>query len=108
MKIWLDDQWDDPETPARHPPAGWYPFKSPKKVIYLIKINLVDEISFDHDLGEKVLGNGATIAKCIEKRAFQGKGRRIKWSIHSQNPIGALNIRRAMEAAEKYWLANGI
>lgn len=23
MKIWLDDQLDDPETPVRHTPDGW-------------------------------------------------------------------------------------
>ena len=109
MLIWLDDQKDDPDTPDRHPPSNeWFGFKSPKKVIYLIKIGIVDEISFDHDLGNHVIGNGYTVAKFIEREAFHGRCKRIKWSIHSANPIGRENIKRAMESAERFWDSQGI
>lgn len=103
MKLWLDDQIDDPEAPDRHVPDGWVGVKTPKEAIRFIKTGKVLEISFDHDLGERWWGNGYTVARFIEREAFFGKLRPISFSIHSANPVGAQNILMSMRRASQFW-----
>lgn len=102
MKVWLDDQWDDPEMPVRHPPEGFTPSKSVLEVARWIREGRVSFISFDHDLGLPF--DGGTLAKCIEKWAAEGKIHPIKWEIHSANPVGRDRIGRAMVSAERFWM----
>ncbi len=56
MKIWLDDQLDDPELPARHTPDGWVGAKSSeefKKIVRDAKKNgdKIEALELDNDLG---------------------------------------------------------
>jgi hypothetical protein len=65
----------------------------------------VTVISFDHDLGHPDDGTGYEVACYIEARAFHAKIPRLVWHVHSDNPVGRENIKRAMGNAEYYWLA---
>lgn len=57
IKIFLDDQINDPETPNRHPKAGWTGVKNFAEFKALVEKTTaagepIEEISFDNDLGE--------------------------------------------------------
>lgn len=108
MKLWLDDQINDPNTPERHTPTGYVGSSSVLETCRLIKEGKVEHISFDHDLGDLWIQRkgGYTVAKYIEKLAFEGKIKRISWDIHSANPVGRDNIIRAMQSADRYWRWN--
>jgi hypothetical protein len=102
MKIWLDDQINDPECPNRHTPDGWYGTSSVLEVARLVKEGKVTYISFDHDLG-KPFFTGYLLARLIETWAFYGMVGRIEWDIHSANPVGRKNIQDAMVSANLSW-----
>lgn len=95
MKVWLDD-----ERPAPDGYDIWV--KRADHCKTLIQSGLVDELSFDHDLGEGV-GTGYDLAAWVEMTSAVAAIRPFSWAIHSQNPVGAKRIRAAMTNAEKYW-----
>jgi hypothetical protein len=96
MRIWLDD-----ERPA---PAGFMHAKTAREAIKAIEAGLVTEVSLDHDLGEgNFQGSGYEVAEFIEEAAYFGRIKRIKWAVHSMNPIGAKRMRAALSKADKYW-----
>lgn len=100
MKIYLDDIRENPypyHIPVRNAPVA----------IEFIKTGNVTHISFDHDLGEPENGTGYDVAVAIEELAFNDKIKPIKWTIHSANPVGRVNIERAMRSADRYWERNG-
>lgn len=104
MKIWLDDQWDDPAMRDRHPPVGFVGMKDIQKIQALIVRGLVDHVSFDHDLGSlDHTISGYELARFIEAGAFDGSVPQMTWDIHSANPVGRMNISAAMKMAEKFW-----
>ena len=95
MRIWLDD--------VREPVGGgWTWLKTGEEAIEALKNNRVDEISFDHDLGEGI--TGYDVAKWIEKMASQGAIDQIVWRVHSANPVGKKNIEAAMRSAGNFWV----
>lgn len=96
MKLFLDD--------IRQPPLNqnWILITDPQQAIDLIKTNEVSHISFDHDLRQDM--TGYDVAKFIEMGAYQGWLKPILWQIHSDNPVGANNIRNAMKMANKFWI----
>lgn len=106
IKLWLDDLLDDPESPERHTPAGWTGAKTALEACRLIKTGAVTHVSFDHDLGPAWAGSGYTVARFIEKLAFEGSIPQLTWDIHSANPVGAHNIRQAMLSADKFFIKN--
>ncbi|MFH1903509.1 MAG: cyclic-phosphate processing receiver domain-containing protein [Candidatus Omnitrophota bacterium] len=72
LKIWLDDERDpkDWERP------GWTWVKTATECIELLKKGNVEEISFDHDLGEfngKNEKTGYDVIKWIEEEVFTNK-----------------------------------
>jgi hypothetical protein len=94
-KLWLDD--------VRPPPDLSWTWINNAPAAYNAVLQLdIDEISFDHDLGDKFM-TGYTIAQAIEERAYFGNIKRMKWSIHSANPVGRDNIHAAMNNADKFW-----
>lgn len=97
MKLWIDDVRPMPEGFDRHA-------KTASEAIEIIKAcDRIEEISFDHDLGNDADGTGYDVAKFIEEQAYRGiKPPPLKWSIHSANPVGRQNIRKAMESAERF------
>lgn len=98
MKLWLDD--------VRPAPEGWVWCKTAreaKRVIADDDRNELEEISFDHDLGSS--RTGYDVATFIEALAASGMMRRLKWTVHSANPVGRRQIEAAMKSAERYWAA---
>ena len=67
-------------------------------------------ISFDHDLGKPYMNvqevTGYDVAKVIEGLAHMNVMARIKWGVHSANPVGRKNIELAMVSAERFWDCN--
>ena len=94
MRIWLDDIRSMPEG------FDWH-CKTAQEVIDLIDGGKVTFISFDHDLGEGP--TGYSVALHIEMLAFSNTVSKIRYAIHSANPVGAQNIKRAMINANRFW-----
>ena len=98
-KLWIDD--------IRVAPEGWLWAKSSKEALAMLNDPklIIDEISFDHDLG----GDDTTIpvAEFLEEIAYERQDTFpwVKWHIHSANPIGARNLRRILEQMDKYMRA---
>ena len=104
MKIWIDDQIDDKDTPHRHVPQGWIGAKTALQACRYIKTGKVTDIDFDHDLGTDTNDRGGYIvALYIEKLAYNKMIPALQWRIHSANPVGRKNITQAMQSAERFW-----
>jgi len=90
-KLFLDDE--------RYPSQeGWFIARSSQEAIELVeKIGMPCEIAFDHDLG----GDDTSIKFIwwvIDQHYDNGlEIGDLQYSIHSQNPIGAANIKGLME-----------
>lgn len=99
MKLWIDD--------VRPAPEGWEHAKTYDEAHKILNKNAfngaIEEISFDHDLGDQYNRSGYDLAKMIEEWANGGHNKRLKWSIHSANPVGRQNIEMAMKNADRYW-----
>jgi len=93
MKLWLDDL----RTP---PDESWTWVKTSQEAMEMLDTGSIVEISLDHDLGSD-LWNGYTVACHIENLAHHAGIKPPKWKIHSANPVGAENIARALESADK-------
>lgn len=91
MKIYLDDERDCPN--------GYIKCIYPKDVIELLKINDIEEISLDHDLGDdENIGTGYDVIKWIENKVYEDSSYIppiIK--IHSQNPVAKLRMEAAIK-----------
>jgi hypothetical protein len=94
MKIYLDDI-RDPKT------EGWTVIRDPHEAMELIKSGIVEEISFDHDLGEN-FPSGADVAAVVEYCCYYNKIKCPKWNIHSANPVGTVNIENTMKSAKSF------
>jgi len=101
MKLWLDDQWD--VYPDRKPPEGWIPVKTAQEAIDILKTGLVEEASFDHDLGPEEAGNGYQVASWVERAAHDNTIPRFVWHIHTKNRVGRGNMQAALENANYFW-----
>lgn len=98
MWLWLDD--------VRPMPAGYHARAwTAEEAIQFLKTCDFTHISFDHDLGEPEDGTGYDVAKWIEERAYYGELLPLTWEVHSDNPAGRENIKRAMSSADIYWYA---
>jgi len=108
MKLWLDDQIHDPDCPARHAPPGWAGVSTVLQACRLLKTGKVTDIDFDHDLGQVANDRGGyLVARFILKGAAFSVVPRLRWAIHSANPVGRKNIADVMHAAERYWAGDG-
>lgn len=100
MRIWLDDIRDPPDD-------GWKICRTAEECIGTIWLakEPIECISFDHDLGENC-GTGYDVAKFLEHMAAMQKDQMEyfpqKWQIHSANPVGARNIKSAMESMKRF------
>lgn len=94
MKLFLDD--------LRFPTDdSWSIVRDAENAISFLAMGVVEEISFDHDLGEPAM-TGYDVAKYIEEEVFYGRMKLPKWKIHSANPVGEANIKACMLKAEEY------
>lgn len=95
IKMWLDDV-----RPMPFHYTHWV--KSASAAIELLKSGMVEECSLDHDLGNDY-ETGYDVAKWIEENANLGNLSYIKCHVHSQNPVGAKNMKLAIKNAYKSW-----
>lgn len=85
MKVWLDD-----ERPA---PPGWKAATSVREAQQLLRDNVVEELSLDHDLGlDRPLG-----INLVLWMADTGYWPRTKPVVHSANPPGRDSMRAYIE-----------
>lgn len=97
-KLWIDDQIEDPNTPARHIPDGFIGAASSYDAMILVKVKgLPAYIDFDHDLGGE-----DTSMKFLNKLVeMYPNGPVPEFQVHSQNPIGTRNIISFMNSWKK-------
>ena len=91
MKVWLDD--------VRKAPDSWVHVKKASEAIKLLESDwdLIEEISFDHDLGNDEEGTGYKVLCHIEKVVkLQGRKPPIM-HIHSANPVGVRKMLQAIK-----------
>lgn len=107
MKLWLDDI-RNPEFWITGDYREWTWAKTAAEAMEHINTGKVTEVSLDHDLGDEVDSdgdelNGYAVACHIEYMAYTNQCRKIKWNIHSANPVGRHNMEIALKQADKYW-----
>lgn len=94
MKVFVDDI-REPSNPS------WIIARSAVAAIQLLKTNMVDVISLDHDLGESSVATGYDVAKWIEA-AFMTTGfEPPRILVHTQNPVGREKIKAVIKRLEK-------
>ena len=96
MKIWLDDQMSDPESPKRWPPEEFIGVRNLAELKKLLERNLeeIEVMDFDHDLGDFDENDeeitGYDIIKWMTEHCLD------RWPkivlVHSTNPAGVKNI----------------
>ncbi len=99
VRLWLDD--------VRPAPEGWVHACTAQAAISILNVGNVTEISFDHDLGPDNAGTGYDVACAIEEGAYDSLMPKLKWAIHSANPVGRERITSAMNSAERWWRIDG-
>lgn len=89
MRLWVDD-----ERPA---PRGWYHARTAEEAIFLLDAEKIEEISLDHDLGDRDHDpewTGYTVLLHIESK--------VVWDINYSAPVISIHtanegVRRKME-----------
>lgn len=100
MKVYLDD--------IRTMTSGYNTHcYTAKEAIACIKTGCVTNISLDHDLGDDSAGTGYDVAKFIEMAAYNNEIPRIKWELHTANPVGRKNMKACLEMADLFWTKHG-
>lgn len=95
IRLWLDDV-------RQMPPRYTHWAKTARQAIKLLETGEVTECSLDHDLGNQV-ETGYDVAKWIEEHAHDGTLPIIHCKVHSQNAVGAKNIKMALQSAYRAW-----
>ena len=105
MKIWLDDQCDDPVAVKKNTPEGFIGVKNLRELKRLVWSRLTEPIevmSFDHDLGDGQ-PNGYEIIKWMASNWLHRWPKEVR--VHSLNTGGgAENIRRFDEYVRRRFL----
>ena len=116
MKVWLDDLRDPAQAHLHYayfvesedeewinswkdPEVVWV--RGSRQCIRLLEKGQVTQIAFDHDLGP--YGCGMDVANWIERAASEGRIPRLRWSVHSANPVGRRQMAQALQNADKFW-----
>ena len=86
MKLYLDD--------VRSAPSDHYAVKTAKAALGALKIQHFDEASLDHDLGDSRM----TGLWLLRTAAQHGIELPEMIHLHTQNPVGRLNMARELEA----------
>lgn len=99
MKIYLDDE-RNPTTDK-----DWFIARNDNEFMGLMVLSVVygvevDEISFDHDLGESM--NGLDCLKILVDTDIELEGKLLhkdlKYNFHTANPCGRENMRSYLES----------
>lgn len=95
VKVFLDDE--------REAPDGWFRCYWPNEVIRLLDLQIVEELSLDHDLGDTQV-DGYTVLQWLEE-AVVTRGirppRRIV--IHSANPSVYKKMSDAIDSIKRLY-----
>lgn len=95
MKLWLDDVRPMPQGYDRH-------VRTAAETISAIQEGIFDEVSLDHDLGDGC-GTGLEVARWIEEEARAGRLGRLRWRVHSMNPVGKAAMECYLRNADRVW-----
>lgn len=95
MKLWLDD--------VRPAPEGWTAVRTAAEAIAVLATGTVEIVSLDHDLGPAEAGTGYDVASWIEEQAATGTLPRVRWRVHSANPVGVRRMEAALQSADRFW-----
>ena len=94
MKLFVDDVRDAPDF-------SWKVVRSYKEAIDVLKSEKVQILSLDHDLGEDL--TGYDIINWLEKKVYHEEIEPPKKIlVHSANPVGVDNIKRAINSIERF------
>lgn len=97
-KLWVDDQLDDPETPVRHTPEGYFGARSSEeaKALVLAK-GPPTHMDLDHDLGEtdRIMDFLAWLSNEYPD------GPVPSYWVHSRNPVAAKNVEAYLASWKK-------
>lgn len=99
MRVWLDDI-----RPLHKDYDTWV--KTAEEAIRVLETRLVTDISLDHDLGDESTMTGHSVALFLEEQAFLNRIPRVRWNIHSANPVGVQKMYAALTKADIYWSRN--
>ena len=94
--MWLDDV-------REMPPHFTHWVKTADQAIELLRAGEVIECSLDHDLGSDFNGTGYDVASWIEEQAHAGTLNPVRCKVHSQNVVGAKNMKMALRSAYRAW-----
>lgn len=107
MKLWIDDQINDPETPFRHPTKDFVGADSVESAINAVKeFGYPTFLQLDHDLGMDKNGKEIKVMHFLQW-LFDTFPDKLPpdYSVHSKNPEGINNIHSFMNSWKKaYYL----
>lgn len=109
MNIYLDDLRVTGDRSTKRYDFFTHRTYTAQETIDLLKTNMVDHVSLDHDLdcdgvfSESITGTGYDVACFIEQGAYSGTLKRLTWEVHSMNPSGAARMKAALENADRFW-----
>ena len=96
MKIWVDD--------VRPSPENYIWCKSTNEALRIIipNINNIEILHLDHDMGDTFGGDAINILNELEGKSynsleFANSVKKIKFKLHSANPVGVFNMRTIIE-----------
>ena len=94
MKIFLDDTRDAPE--------GWVLAKTADKAINLLRLNKVECISLDYDLGS-FYKTGYDVLRWIEDKIYlSDENFKVpEILIHTQNPVGRARMQAGLDSIKR-------
>jgi translation initiation factor 2 alpha subunit (eIF-2alpha) len=94
MKLFVDDLRDPPDS-------SWVVARSYNEAIDKLKTGEVEILSLDHDLGLDL--TGYDIISWLEKKIYRDEMKSPKEIlVHSANPVGVENIKRAIKSIERF------
>jgi len=94
MKLFVDDV-------RKSPDSSWEIARTYKEAIDALKSGMVEVLSLDHDLGEDL--TGYDIINWLERKVYHEEIEAPKEIlVHSANPVGVNNIKRAINSIERF------
>lgn len=103
MKVWLDDQIDDPYIWTRHTPDGWVGVKTGQEAMELVRSGKVEAIDLDNDLGDPAGVEGIHVINLIEELAASGAIPRMEIKIHTANSMARKRMELVRERCYRFW-----
>jgi hypothetical protein len=107
VKIWLDDQLNDPHAPNRHTPEGWVGCKNGDEFKEAVTRAMelgegIDEMSFDNDLGTESMEGHELLQWLADTYPEVVISDSVEINIHSANTIE----NKKMEERLIWWKDN--